>query len=120
MIKTHIVITKETTLKRGLADNPKWKIKWSTQFIRNVAENEEKGDKKQMGQVENKSENVKNSLNFSFDSKEVKDYLKGFTLETINKKGYVLICVEGVSLGWCKDDGRLLKNLYPKGLRIQE
>ena len=57
MIKTHIVITKATTLKRGLADNPKWKIKWSTQFIWNVAENEEKGDKKQMGQVENKSEN---------------------------------------------------------------
>ena len=63
---------------------------------------------------------VKNSCNFSVDSKEIKDYLKGLTLETINKKGYVLICVEGVSLGWCKDDGRLLKNLYPKGLRIQE
>ena len=63
---------------------------------------------------------VKNSIDFNYKSKEVKDYLKGFTLETINKKGYVLVCVEGVSLGWCKDDGRLLKNLYPKGLRVQE
>ena len=67
-----------------------------------------------------KNKNVKNSLDLSYNSKEVKDYLKGFTLETINKKGYVLVCVEGVSLGWCKDDGRLLKNLYPKGLRTQE
>jgi hypothetical protein len=38
--------------------------------------------------------------------------------KALNKKGYVLLCVEGVSLGWCKDDGRYLKNLYPKGLRI--
>ena len=67
-----------------------------------------------------KCDEVKNSCNFNIDSKEVKDYLKGLTLETINKKGYVLVCVEGVSLGWCKDDGRLLKNLYPKGLRVQE
>lgn len=67
-----------------------------------------------------KKDEAKNSIDFNYDSKEVKDYLKGFTLETINKKGYVLVCVEGVSLGWCKDDGRLLKNLYPKGLRVQE
>ena len=67
-----------------------------------------------------KKENVKNTLDLRYNSKEIKDYLKGFTLDTINKKGYVLVCVEGVSLGWCKDDGRLLKNLYPKGLRIQE
>ena len=67
-----------------------------------------------------KKENVKNSVSFSYNSDEIKNYLKGFTMETINKKGYVLICTEDVSLGWCKDDGRLLKNLYPKGLRKQE
>ena len=67
-----------------------------------------------------KKENVKSVLDLSVDSKEIKDYLKGLTLETINKKGYVLICVEGISLGWSKDDGRLLKNLYPKGLRTKE
>lgn len=65
-----------------------------------------------------KKENVKNYIDLSYNSKEIKDYLKGFTLETINKKGYVLTCVNGISLGWSKDDGRYLKNLYPKGLRI--
>ena len=64
-----------------------------------------------------KKENVKSYIDFNYDSNEINNYLKGNTLETINKKGYVLICVEGVSLGWAKDDGRLLKNLYPKGLR---
>lgn len=65
-----------------------------------------------------KKESVKNSLDKDYESKEINDYLKGFTLDTINKKGYVLICVNGISLGWCKDDGRYLKNLYPKGLRV--
>ena len=64
-----------------------------------------------------KKEDVKVSLDFDKDSIEVSNYLKGFTLNSINKKGYVLICVNGLSLGWCKDDGRYLKNLYPKGLR---
>ena len=64
-----------------------------------------------------KKENVKNNIDFSYNDKNVEDYLKGFTLESLNCKGYILLCVEGVSLGWCKDDGRYLKNLYPKGLR---
>ena len=64
-------------------------------------------------------DSVKNIVDFNYDSKEINNYLKGNTLETINKKGYVLICVEGISLGWGKDDGRILKNLYPKGLRLQ-
>lgn len=67
-----------------------------------------------------KMNEVKNSINFDYNSREIKDYLKGFTLGTISKKGYVLVCVDGISVGWCKDDGRLLKNLYPKGLRTQE
>lgn len=64
-----------------------------------------------------KKENVKKSLDLVYDSKEVINYLKGFTLDTIGEKGYVLVCVNGLSLGWSKDDGRYLKNLYPKGLR---
>ena len=67
-----------------------------------------------------KKENAKNTLDLQHDSKEVRDYLKGFTLNSIGNKGYVLVCVNGISLGWCKDDGRMLKNLYPKGLRVQE
>lgn len=67
-----------------------------------------------------KKEDAKCYLDFKYNSEDIKNYLKGFTMETINKKGYVLICVEGISLGWAKDDGRLLKNLYPKGLRVLE
>jgi NOL1/NOP2/sun family putative RNA methylase len=66
-----------------------------------------------------KKENVKQVIGFDHNDLQVINYLKGMTLNTVNNKGYVLVCVNGVSLGWCKDDGRLLKNLYPKGLRIQ-
>lgn len=65
-----------------------------------------------------KKENAKNNLDVEYTSREINDYLRGFTLDTINKKGYVLICVNGISIGWSKDDGRYLKNLYPKGLRV--
>lgn len=64
-----------------------------------------------------KKENVKNCVDFAYNEKHIDDYLKGFTLETTNKKGYVLVCCNGISVGWCKDDGKYLKNLYPKGLR---
>ena len=67
-----------------------------------------------------KKENVKKSLDLLHDSVDVINYLKGFTLDSINEKGYVLVCVNGVSLGWGKDDGRYLKNLYPKGLRLMD
>lgn len=66
-----------------------------------------------------KKENAKNILNLQHESKDVRDYLKGFTLNSLGNKGYILVCVNDVSLGWCKDDGRILKNLYPKGLRVQ-
>ena len=50
---------------------------------------------------------------------QINDYLKGMTLNmTTNQKGYVLICVNGISIGWGKDDGRIIKNLFPKGLRM--
>ena len=31
--------------------------------------------------------------------------------------GYTLLCCEGVSLGWGKQAGGMMKNHYPKGLR---
>lgn len=64
-----------------------------------------------------KKEYVKNHVDFEYNDNNIINYLKGFTLETVNKKGYLLVCVNGISLGWAKDDGRYLKNLYPKGLR---
>lgn len=48
-------------------------------------------------------------------------YLKGETLileDSRIDKGYVLMCVDGYSLGFAKSDGTRLKNLYEKGWRL--
>lgn len=67
-----------------------------------------------------KPEDVHTSINIEHDDKEIIEYLQGQTInKTTNKKGYVLICVNGISVGWGKDDGRIIKNLYPKGLRTR-
>lgn len=65
-----------------------------------------------------KKEDVNKYIDFSHCDSNVINYLKGMTLNSIGYKGYVLVCVEGISLGWSKDDTRMIKNLYPKGLRM--
>jgi len=50
-------------------------------------------------------------------------YLRGETLpaellDTVEKKGWCTVSVDGFTLGWGKSDGRIIKNHYPKGLRI--
>lgn len=64
--------------------------------------------------------------------KEAKAYLTGIELRPAGgvldgsdrsrgngraASGWVLVCVEGYSLGWAKGSGQVLKNHYPKGLR---
>ena len=45
-------------------------------------------------------------------------YQAGETLELGDLPGgYTLLCCEGVSLGWGKQAGGMMKNHYPKGLR---
>ena len=44
-------------------------------------------------------------------------YLNGQTFPAEGGKGWHLICVDGVSLGWGKLAGGIMKNHYPKGLR---
>ncbi len=44
--------------------------------------------------------------------------LSGEYLEYRDSKGWCLISFMGMSLGWGKYDGRLIKNHYPRGLRI--
>ena len=44
-------------------------------------------------------------------------YLRGETLPT-NAKGWTLVRVDGLGLGWGKGSVGVLKNHYPKGLRI--
>ena len=65
-----------------------------------------------------KKEEVKNNINLDVNDQKTNDYLKGLTLPSLGKKGYVLVTINGVSVGWGKDDGKTVKNLYPKGLRL--
>ncbi len=62
-------------------------------------------------------ENLKNKVDFKSDAKETNSYLKGETLIISGEKGYTCICVDGYTLGWAKQTGDMLKNLYPKGWR---
>ncbi len=65
-----------------------------------------------------KKEDVKHSFTLSSKEREVSDYLKGMTLNAEGEKGWYLICVDGYSLGWGKLAGGIMKNHYPKGLRV--
>lgn len=65
-----------------------------------------------------KMEDVKNVENFSVQDNKILEYLRGNTIETGKSRGWVLVCVEGIGLGWGKESNGILKNHYPKGLRI--
>ncbi len=53
---------------------------------------------------------------FPVDSPEIAAYLRGETVPG-NQKGWTVITVDGLSLGWAKGSGGVLKNHLPKGLR---
>ena len=53
---------------------------------------------------------------FPVDSPEIAAYLSGQTIAA-PQTGWTLITVDGLSLGWAKGSGGVLKNHYPKGLR---
>lgn len=46
------------------------------------------------------------------------NYLKGNTLAIKGYKGFVALSYNGINLGFAKGDGQILKNKYPKGLRL--
>lgn len=58
---------------------------------------------------------VKHVWNLSVE--EASAYLKGQTFSAEGEKGWYLICVDGISVGWGKLAGGIMKNHYPKGLR---
>ena len=60
---------------------------------------------------------LKNVLDIDAHSVDVVKYLKGETLMKEGEKAFVGILVEGFTLGWAKQTGDMLKNLYPKGWR---
>ena len=66
------------------------------------------------------------NLNTESDTRQIAAYLNGETQpapETpsenwnLHGKGWVLMLVDGYSIGWSKLAGQTLKNHYPKGLR---
>ena len=52
------------------------------------------------------------------DEDEAESFVRGMTLSG-EGKGWCLISVGGYSIGWGKASGGVIKNHYPKGLRIQ-
>ena len=61
---------------------------------------------------------VLHAVSYAADSYEITAYLKGQTLNHEGEKGWYLITVDDYSIGWAKLAGSVLKNHYPKGLRI--
>lgn len=66
-----------------------------------------------------KGEQASQTVSFAWDSPELAAYLGGQTVTgPLHLKGWTLVCVDGFSLGWAKATAGVLKNHYPKGLRI--
>ena len=65
-----------------------------------------------------KPDMVKKSVSYDHDTAE--RYLKGESIPVTSgtKDGWNLITVDGYSLGWGKASNNMMKNHYPKGLRI--
>lgn len=65
-----------------------------------------------------KANEVKSCVSYSINSSEIKAFLCGEELPSpIDRRGYCLIAVEGISVGFAKAANGRLKNKYPKGLR---
>ncbi len=58
----------------------------------------------------------KNVQDFPEQSREIAAFLHGDVVPSA-QKGWCLVTAGGISIGWGKGDGRVLKNHYPKGLR---
>lgn len=56
--------------------------------------------------------------NLTASSPEALAYLSGGTFPAEGEKGWYLICVDGFGIGWGKLAGGIMKNHYPKGLRV--
>jgi len=62
---------------------------------------------------------AKQTLRLDSRGKEWLAYLKGETLTGDKQKGWTLITVDGFPLGWGKASSGIVKNAYPKGLRVK-
>lgn len=62
-------------------------------------------------------DDFKKSISFEHSSSELSKYLHGETL-TGDLSGYICICVDDNPIGWAKGSGGILKNHFPKYLRL--
>lgn len=66
-----------------------------------------------------KPENVKRTARLSIET-DARQYLNGQSIKSpaASDNGWTLVTVSGIPLGWAKASNGMLKNHYPKGLRI--
>lgn len=57
------------------------------------------------------------TLDLPADGPEAAAFLRGESLPGQGKKGWTLVTLDGISAGWGKEGGNILKNHVPKGLR---
>lgn len=60
----------------------------------------------------------KKTLNYGCDSTEINNFLKGMTVDA-DVNGWVCITADGFPLGWGKGSGGIVKNHFPKYLRLK-
>ena len=66
-----------------------------------------------------KKDDAKIVIDLDPQGKEALQYLSGMTVSCdASVKGICLVCAAGIPLGWGKAVGGIVKNHYPKGLRI--
>ena len=53
------------------------------------------------------------------NEEQLQKYCSGETVQTEGQKGYVCLMYQGYPVGFGKSDGLVIKNKYPKGLRIR-
>ena len=65
-----------------------------------------------------RAEDCRSVLALSYDDPRVYAFLRGEEIEAEGCKGYTAVAVEGVTMGFGKASNGVLKNKYPKGLRM--
>lgn len=60
-------------------------------------------------------EDAKKFVDLSYE--DAIKYIEGYGFPCEKEKGWILVTVSGISLGWGKAAGGMVKNHYPKGLR---
>lgn len=63
-------------------------------------------------------DDVNLTYNLDISDSRVEAYFRGESIQVEEKNGWCLLLVDGMSAGWGKIGNNIMKNHYPKGLRI--